>query len=287
LTATILDGRPLAATLRQGLRPRVQAFASRGMPGPSLRIVLIGEDEAGALYAERLRKSGSNLGISVVVDHYRDSLTPAELAGAIEDLNVEPAIDGVIVAMPLPEQLPSDIISASLDPTKDVDGITVSNAGCLYLGRPAHVPSTAAAILELLKANDVEIRGRDAVVVGRSPVVGKPAALLLLREHATVTVCHTRTKDLKSHTLRADILVAAAGRRHCIRGNMMKPGAVVIDAGINATEGGIVGDVDFDEAVEVAGAVTPVPGGVGPLTNVLLLRSVVENAERRLENEPE
>ncbi|HEV3310842.1 MAG TPA: bifunctional 5,10-methylene-tetrahydrofolate dehydrogenase/5,10-methylene-tetrahydrofolate cyclohydrolase, partial [Chloroflexota bacterium] len=163
---------------------------------------------------------------------------------------------------------------------KDVDGITNTNAAGVYLGRPARCPSTAAAIMEILDRYEIELTGRDAVVVGRSPVVGKPAAMLLLARHATVTMCHTRTVDLASHTLRADIIIAAAGSPGCIRGSMIKPGAVVVDAGINIVDGKVVGDVDFDEAVHIAGAITPVPGGVGPLTNAILLRSVLENAER-------
>lgn len=280
MTATILDGRPPAASIREEIKSRVEKRVRQGAAAPALQIVRVGTDEAGRLYAERLSKAGAGVGIAVQIDHHDDELNRARLISLIDALNENRSIHGVVVVMPLPKHLKGEIVSERLDPAKDVDGITNTNAAGIYLGRPAHVPSTAAAIMEILDRYEIELTGRDAVVVGRSPVVGKPAAMLLLARHATVTMCHTRTVDLASHTVRADILIAGAGSPGCIRGSMIKPGGVVVDAGINFVGGTVVGDVVFAEAVEMAGAITPVPGGVGPLTNAILLRSVLENAER-------
>jgi methylenetetrahydrofolate dehydrogenase (NADP+)/methenyltetrahydrofolate cyclohydrolase len=281
MTASRIDGKAIAASLREDLKARVARLAASERGPPSLRILIVGDDEATHIYAGRLEKAGIALGVTVSIDAHGAETTDIELRRLIETVNADDSIDGVIVGMPLPKHLSSEIVSTCLAPEKDVDGITVVNAGRLYLGGEGHVPSTAASIMEIIKRSGVEIRGKRAVVLGRSPVVGKPVALLLLREHATVTICHTRTINLPSVTREADILVAAAGSAGCITGAMIKPGALVIDAGINAVESGIVGDVDFDSAVAVAGAITPVPGGVGPLTNVLLLDSVVRNAEQR------
>jgi len=279
MSARIVDGRAMAAAIRDDLKSRVTRLVATGKRAPSLRIVLVGDDEASHIYARRLEKAGGNVGITVAIDRYTSDRSETGLASTIHALNSDAQVDGVIVAMPLPKHLSSDIVSTALDPRKDVDGITILNAGNLYLGRPGHVPSTAASIMEILHRSEIEVSGRRAVVLGRSPVVGKPVALQLLREHATVTICHTRTVNLGDVTREADILVVAAGSAGCIDGSMIKPGATVIDAGINATKSGIAGDVDFDSAAEVAGAITPVPGGVGPLTNVLLLEAVVSNHE--------
>lgn len=282
MTATLLEGRSLAASYREQLRAQVAAFRDRGLRSPHLRIVLVGSDETSRLYAEGLRKSGASLGLSVTIDHYGASVTRVEVMGAIEALNDDDDVDGVVVTMPLPAQLSRNDIACTLSPAKDADGITETSAGALYSGALCHVPSTAAAIMELLTSNNVAIAGRNAVIVGRSIVVGRPAAMLLLQQDATVTVCHTKTSNLAEHTTRADILVVAVGSPRFIRGNMIKPKAIVLDAGINSTPDGIVGDVDFEEAEQTAGAITPVPGGIGPLTNVLLLRSVVRIASARL-----
>lgn len=281
MTATLLDGKAAAADLRAHLKSRLEALRQNAVT-PALRIILVGEAEPARLYADRLVKAAENIGVSAAIDATKESLDETELVGMIASTNEEPNLDGVVVAMPLPGHLSGMAVSAALDPSKDVDGITITNAGKLYLGEESHIPSTAAAIMHLLNVYDVPLSGQNAVVVGRSPVVGKPATLLLLREHATVTVAHTRTHDLPGLTGKADIVVAAAGRAGLIRGEMLKPGAVVIDTGINVVDGRVVGDVVFEEAVEIASAITPVPGGVGPLTNVLLLTQVVDNAERRL-----
>lgn len=281
MNARILEGRTLAATLRGELPTRVEAVTKRDGRAPCLLELMVGNDEGGELYLGNLSRVGAGIGVSVAVERYPDSIGEADLIDVIGRANQRSDVDGVVVAMPLPPQLSSETVSAHLDPQKDVDGITILNAGALYLGRPLHVPSTARAIMALLEADAHPIAGMNAVVVGRSPVVGRPIAMLLLHANATVTVCHTRTANLDIVTRQADILIAAAGRPHLIRATMVKPGAVVVDAGINAGPGGLVGDVDFENVKRVAGAVTPVPGGVGPLTNVLLLASVIQNAEAR------
>ena len=207
----------------------------------------------------------------------------AQLRRRILELNEDPLISGIIVQMPLPAEIPLSVVTDAIDPAKDIDGIHPLNAGRLLLGHPGFVPTTAQAAVELLKRSGIELRGRDVVVVGRSNVVGKPAAVLLAREDATVTLCHSRTKDLAGHLARADVIVVAAGRPGLITGAMLKPGVVVVDVGINVVHAGtaderLVGDVDFDSAKAVAGALTPVPGGVGPVTNALLMTHVLQAA---------
>lgn len=281
MTATVIDGRAVARELAESVKAQVKSLGDDSGVLPTLRVVLLGDDQTARLYADRLQRAGVDLGLSVTVDHHQATVTDSELGKIVADLNSQPALDGVVVAMPLPAHLSANVISSGLNPRKDVDGFTVANAGRLYLGHPAHVPSTAMAIMHLLKAYQCALDGRNAVVVGRSPVVGRPVALLLLREHAAVTLTHTHTLDLAFHTRDADILVVAAGRPGLITGDMIKAGAIVIDAGINIVNGGVVGDVDFEQGREVASLITPVPGGVGPLTNIMVLRQVVENAERR------
>lgn len=282
MTATIIDGRAIARDVREQLRLRVQALAEAGREAPHLRIVLASDDADQEMYANRLQKTGSALGIEVEIDKVAEGLTDELLAQRIQSLNRDERVHGVIVTMPLPAHLSAETVYSLLDPAKDVDGVTLLNAGRLYLGQPAHPPSTAAAIMDLVHSVSSTIRGMNAVVLGRSAIVGKPAWLLLMREGATVTQCHTGTTDLGYHTRQADILVAAAGRAHIVTADMVKPGAIVIDAGINEAEDGVTGDVDFAAVREVASAITPVPGGVGPVTNVVLLREVVANAESRV-----
>ena len=267
--------------MREQLKVRVQALRERGAKPPHLRIVLASPDADQKLYAGRLKKTADALGIEARIDDISENLTGDRLSEKIQELNHDRRIDGVIVTMPLPSDVPADMVYSLLEPSKDVDGVTVANAGRLYLGQRAHPPSTASAIIDLIHSVRGNIRGLDAVVVGRSAVVGKPSWLLLMQEGATVTECHTGTAQLSHHTAQADILVAAAGRPNLITRDMVKPGAIVIDAGINEVDGGITGDVDFEGVMEVASAITPVPGGVGPVTNVVLLREVVLNAESR------
>jgi methylenetetrahydrofolate dehydrogenase (NADP+)/methenyltetrahydrofolate cyclohydrolase len=281
VTATIIDGKVIARDMREHLKSRVQALGEHGVTPPHLRIIVSSDDADQTLYAGRLRKTGEALGIEVEVENISETLTDERLAGEIQEVNRDPRVDGVIVTMPLPRELSADTVYSLLDPAKDVDGVTVANAGRLYLGQAAHPPSTASAIMDLIHSVAANVRGMNAVVVGRSAIVGKPTWLLLMREGATVTECHTGTTDLGHHTRQADILVSAAGRPKLITADMIKPGAIVIDAGINETDGGITGDVDFPGVSDTASAITPVPGGVGPVTNVVLLREVVLNAESR------
>jgi len=281
VTARRLEGRPVAARIREQVAEDIRDVVSQGSE-PGLAVVLGGNDPAAAVYARQLDRQGTALGIRAEVLSLPLESSEAEVDGLIDRLNNRQTLDGIVVATPLPPQIALSRLSGRLDPAKDVDGMTVVNSGRLYLGLPASVPSTAMAILELLVSAGVEIQGKEAVVVGRSPTVGKPVAMLLLRSGATVTVTHTQTRDLAKHTGKADILVVAAGRPGLISGSMIRPGAVVIDAGINVVGERIVGDVDFEGAAEVAGAITPVPGGVGPLTNIMLFRAVAQNFRRRM-----
>ncbi len=281
MTARRLEGRPVAARIREQVAEDIRDVVSQGSE-PGLAVVLGGNDPAAAVYARQLDRQGTALGIRAEVLSLPLESSEAEVDGLIDRLNNRQTLDGIVVATPLPPQIALSRLSGRLDPAKDVDGMTVVNSGRLYLGLPASVPSTAMAILELLVSAGVEIQGKEAVVVGRSPTVGKPVAMLLLRSGATVTVTHTQTRDLAKHTGKADILVVAAGRPGLISGSMIRPGAVVIDAGINVVGERIVGDVDFEGAAEVAGAITPVPGGVGPLTNIMLFRAVAQNFRRRM-----
>ncbi len=278
MTARILEGKPLAREQKAELAKEVQHLTSQQITS-ALKVLLVGDDPDSRLYVKRLERNGGELGIRVEVQELatqQDALNQA-VVKASED----PEIDGILVPMPLPSPLDSRPVSRLMDPDKDVDGITVVNAGRLYLGNDAVAPSTASAIIDLIKASGVPIEGSNALVVGRSPVVGKPVAHLLLLLNATVTLAHTRTAEISAHSQNADIVVVAAGRAGLITAGMIKPGALVIDAGINPVDGGIVGDVDFDAVSEVAGIITPVPGGVGPLTNLVLLRRVVDAAKVR------
>jgi methylenetetrahydrofolate dehydrogenase (NADP+)/methenyltetrahydrofolate cyclohydrolase len=248
---------------------------------PQLTFVTIGDSRPAQIYVNRLRKLGEPAGIAVSTLPLPGDVSLADLDRAVEGLNADNAVDGIIVQMPLPLHLTYADIARIIDPRKDVDGITVHSGGLLYLGLPGHPPSTASAMLHILDAIDVSPTGMDTVVVGRSNVVGHPVAELLLERDATVTVTHRQTRNLALHTRRADILMMGAGAPHLITAEMIKPGVVIVDAGINPTPDGVVGDVDFAACEPIAGAITPVPGGVGPVTNVVLLRNLVSSAEQR------
>ena len=230
-------------------------------------MVIVGRDAPSAVYLERILRGCAKVGIDAGFVELEGEATEASVVAAVRELNDDPAVDGVIVQMPLPPAIRLRAIVDAIDPAKDIDGIHPLNAGLLRLGYDGFLPATAHAAIEILRRSGIEIEGRDAVVIGRSAVVGMPAAFLLVQEDATVTVCHSRTRDLAAHVARADIVVVAAGHPGLVTGAMLKPGAVVVDVGINVVDGHIVGDVDFASAVEVASAITPVPGGVGPLTN--------------------
>jgi methylenetetrahydrofolate dehydrogenase (NADP+)/methenyltetrahydrofolate cyclohydrolase len=233
------------------------------------------------VYLERILRGCAKVGIDADFVELDGEATEARVVAAVRELNADPEVDGVIVQMPLPPTIRMRAVIDAIDPAKDIDGIHPLNAGLLRLGYDGFLPATAHAAVEILRRSGIEIAGRDAVVIGRSAVVGMPAAFLLVREDATVTVCHTRTRDLAAHVRRADIVVVAAGHPGLVTGAMLKPGAVVVDVGINVVDGHLVGDVDFASAVEVASAITPVPGGVGPLTNALLLSHLMRAAERQ------
>ena len=279
--ARLLQGGPIAAEIRAAVAEDVASFTrSRGRP-PGLAVVIIGRDAPSTVYLEQILRGCEKVGIAGRFVELEGEATESSIAATIRGLNDDPTIDGVIVQMPLPPTIRLRTVVDAIDPAKDIDGIHPLNAGLLRLGYDGFLPATAHAAVEILRRSGIEIAGRDAVVIGRSAVVGMPAAFLLIREDATVTVCHRRTQDLAAHVRRADIVVVAAGRPGLITGAMLKPGAVVVDVGINVVDGRLVGDVDFASAREVAAAITPVPGGVGPLTNALLLTHLIRAAERQ------
>jgi methylenetetrahydrofolate dehydrogenase (NADP+)/methenyltetrahydrofolate cyclohydrolase len=279
--ARLLEGGPLAEEIRRAVTEDVTSFTARHGRPPGLRVVIVGRDAPSAVYLERILRGCAKVGIDSGFVELEGEATEATVTAAVRDLNDDPAVDGVIVQMPLPPTIRLRAVVDAIDPAKDIDGIHPLNAGLLRLGYDGFLPATAHAAIEILRRSGIEIAGRDAVVIGRSAVVGMPAAFMLVKEDATVTVCHSRTRDLAGHVRRADIVVVAAGRPGLVTGAMLKPGAVVVDVGINVVDGHIVGDVDFATAVEVASAITPVPGGVGPLTNAILLTHLIRAAERQ------
>ena len=290
MSATILDGRELAKTLRKELSAQVKAFKARTGITPTIALVRAGEDPASVSYAGTIERGFTKRGMGFVPHLLPATATQDEIVAAVSKLNDDPAVHGIMIQEPLPKGIDQAAIKAALSPDKDVDGVHPLNSGRLAqvapVGRPAgvgayFVPATPAGGLEMLKRYEVPLEGQNAVVVGRSTIVGKPMALLLLRENATVTVCHSRTKDLAAVCRQADILCAAVGRAKMIKKDWLKPGAVVIDFGVNFEDGKMCGDVDYDGAAEVAGMITPVPGGTGPITNMMLIRNVLEAAERQ------
>jgi methylenetetrahydrofolate dehydrogenase (NADP+) / methenyltetrahydrofolate cyclohydrolase len=276
MAATLMDGKALAARIRAEVARDVGAF-----PRPiGLATVLVGDDPASDVYIRMKHKATVEVGIEARDLRLPASTSEEELLTLVAELNAADTIDGILVQLPLPEQIDEGRIIRAVDPVKDVDGFHPINAGLLLAGRPGHVPGTPLGVLELLDAYEVELNGANAVVIGRSDIVGKPVALLLLHRHATVTICHSRTRDLAAETSRADVLVAAVGVPGIVRAEMVKEGAAVIDVGINRTEDGLVGDV-APEVVDRAGLLTPVPGGVGPMTIAMLLRSTIRAAHYR------
>jgi len=279
--ARLLEGGAIAAEIRTAVAEDVASFtAGQGRP-PGLRVVIVGKDAPSTVYLERILRGCDKVGIDGGFVELEGQATEAKVTATVRELNADEAVDGVIVQMPLPATIRLRAVIDAIDPAKDIDGIHPLNAGLLRLGYDGVLPATAHAAVEILRRSAIEIEGRDAVVIGRSAVVGMPAAFLLVKEDATVTVCHSRTRDLAGHVRRADIVVVAAGKPGLVTGAMLKPGAVVVDVGINVVDGRIVGDVDFASAREVASAITPVPGGIGPLTNALLLTHLIRAAERQ------
>ena len=281
MTARIIDGKAFAADLRARIAGQVATFRAAAGRAPGLAVVLVGEDPASAVYVRNKHKATVAAGMESF-EHRLPADTPQdELVALIDRLNDDPAVDGILVQLPLPKHINDQVVTTRIDPDKDVDGFHPVNAGRLATGLHGFVPCTPYGCVLLLKDVLGDLAGLDAVVVGRSNIVGKPMAQLLIRESCTVTVAHSKTRDLSSVVRRADIVVAAVGQPAMIRGEWIKPGATVIDVGINRTEDGLVGDVDFAGAASVAGAITPVPGGVGPMTIACLLRNTLLSAHRR------
>ncbi|MFY7904157.1 MAG: bifunctional methylenetetrahydrofolate dehydrogenase/methenyltetrahydrofolate cyclohydrolase FolD [Rubrivivax sp.] len=282
MTAQLIDGTALSQRLRADIGRRAAALAATGRR-PGLAVILVGDDPASAVYVRNKVRACAEHGLHSVLERYPATLSEDELLARIASLNADPAIHGVLVQMPLPVHIDPHAVIAAIDVRKDVDGFSVAAAGELLTGLPGLRPCTPWGCMKLIESTGVPLRGRHAVVIGRSNTVGKPMALLLLQADATITVCHSRTPDLGEHTRRADIVVAAVGRRHTVTADMVKPGAVIIDVGMNRDEQGrLCGDVDFGpvrEALGPAGFITPVPGGVGPMTITMLLANTLQAAE--------
>ena len=279
MTAQLIDGVALSKTLRAEVALRAAALTARGCK-PGLAVILVGDDPASAVYVRNKVKACAEHGLHSVLEHYNASLSEADLLARVAAMNADPAIHGVLVQMPLPAHMDPYKVIAAIATSKDVDGFSVHSAGALMSGLPGLRPATPHGCMKLIESTGQPLRGKHAVVIGRSNTVGKPMALLLLQAHATVTVCHSATTDLALHTRQADVVVAAVGRRNTLTAEMVKPGAIVIDVGMNRNEQGkLCGDVDFAGVSEVAGWITPVPGGVGPMTITMLLMNTVQAAE--------
>lgn len=280
MTAKIIDGNALSAEVRGQLAERATALKNKGIT-PCLAVILVGEDPASAVYVRNKVAACEKAGIRSLRDVYAPDVDPAVVFARIAELNADPAVHGILVQLPLPKHFDSEAVLESILPEKDVDGFHAENVGALMQGNPRFIPCTPYGVMKMLESANVPLKGAEVVIVGRSNIVGKPMAMLLLAKSCTVTICHSQSKDLAFHTRRADILVAAVGRAKMITGDMIKPGATVIDVGINRNaEGKLCGDVDFESAKEVAGVITPVPGGVGPMTITMLLANTLEAAER-------
>ncbi|MGE5560110.1 MAG: bifunctional methylenetetrahydrofolate dehydrogenase/methenyltetrahydrofolate cyclohydrolase FolD [Chloroflexota bacterium] len=278
MSAKVIDGKETAAAIRSELKHEVERFHSEHGYVPGLAVVLVGNNPASETYVKSKAKGCKEVGMYSEVHKLPEETTQDELVALIAKLNADPKLHGILVQLPLPKQIDEKTILNLIDPGKDVDGFHPVNVGKLMIGEHSLLPCTPAGCIELIERSGTDITGKSAVVIGRSNIVGKPVAMLLLHKNATVTICHSKTRDLKEVCRRADILVAAIGKPKFVTADMIKPGAVVIDVGINRVEGKIVGDVDYEAAAEVAGAITPVPGGVGPMTITMLLKNTLEAA---------
>lgn len=282
MSARIIDGKAVAGEVRERVRSEVAEYAdAHDGRTPGLATVLVGDDPASEIYVRNKHKACEEAGMRSLHHGLPAETSEAQLLELIERLNEDPEVDGILVQLPLPEQIDPDAVLATLDPRKDVDGLTPTNAGLLASGAPGLVPCTPAGVMELLRHEGVELEGAEAVVVGRSNLVGRPVASLLLGANATVTTCHSRTRDLAAVCARGEVLVAAVGSPRLIGADAVKPGATVIDVGMNRTDDGLAGDVDFEAVKEVAAAITPVPGGVGPMTIAMLLVNTLAAARSR------
>ena len=280
MTAQLINGNELSRKLRGEVAERAAALKARGIT-PGLAVVLVGANPASQVYVRNKVKACEDNGLHSVLEKYDASMTEAELLARVDALNNDPSIHGILVQLPLPAHIDAQKVIEAISPAKDVDGFHIASAGALMTGMPGFWPCTPYGCMKMLESIGYDLKGKHAVVIGRSNIVGKPMALMLLAKDATVTVCHSRTADLKAQTLQADVIVAAVGKRNVLTADMVKPGAVVLDVGMNHNdEGKLCGDVDFDGVKEVAGYITPVPGGVGPMTITMLLVNTIEAAER-------
>ena len=280
MTAQLIDGNALSKQLRAEVARRAAALRARGIT-PGLAVVLVGENPASQVYVRNKVKACEDNGVHSVLEKYPATLSEADLLARVDALNRDPAIHGILVQLPLPAHIDAHKVIEAITPGKDVDGFHVASAGALMVGQPGFWPCTPYGCMKMLESIGCDLRGKHAVVIGRSNIVGKPMAMMLLQKNATVTICHSATKDLKAMTLQADVIVAAVGKRNMLTADMVKPGAVVIDVGMNRNdEGKLCGDVDFEGVKEVASYITPVPGGVGPMTITMLLVNTLESAER-------
>ncbi|MDH4393055.1 MAG: bifunctional methylenetetrahydrofolate dehydrogenase/methenyltetrahydrofolate cyclohydrolase FolD [Aquabacterium sp.] len=280
MPAQLISGTALSQRIRADVARRTAALAARGIK-PGLAVVLVGDDPASAVYVRNKVKACAEAGLHSVLERYDASLSEADLLARIRALNADPAIHGILVQMPLPRHINPQRVIETISTAKDVDGYSVQSAGDLMAGLPGFRPCTPFGCMKLIESTGIDLRGKHAVVIGRSNTVGKPMALLLLQAHATVTICHSATPDLGVHTRQADVVVAAVGRRNTVTADMVKPGAVIIDVGMNRNDDGkLCGDVDFAGVSPLAGWITPVPGGVGPMTITMLLVNTLESAER-------
>ncbi len=280
MTAQLIDGNALSRQLRADVAARVQALKARGVT-PGLAVILVGDNPASQVYVRNKVKACQDTGMHSVLETWADTLTESELLARVDAMNRDPAIHGILVQLPLPAHIDAQKVIEAIDPAKDVDGFHIASAGALMTGMPGFWPCTPYGCMKMLEHIGFDLRGKHAVVIGRSNIVGKPMALMLLQKNATVTICHSATRDLKAQTLQADVIVAAVGKRNVLTADMVKPGAVVIDVGMNRNDAGkLCGDVDFDGVKDVAGWITPVPGGVGPMTITMLMVNTLESAER-------
>ena len=278
MSARILDGKSLAASVRASVKDSVAALAARGLR-PGLAVILAGDDPASRVYVRNKARACEETGVRSMVFEYPSSVRQEELLERVSALNADSAVHGILVQLPLPRQIESGKILQAVSPAKDVDGFHPANLGALLLGKPRVVPCTPAAVMRLIEHAGVPLAGRNAVVIGRSNIVGKPLALLLLQKDATVTICHSKSKNIEMETKQADILIAAVGRAKLVTAGMVKPGACVVDVGVSRlADGTLAGDVDFDAVKNIAGWITPVPGGVGPMTIAMLLENCVKAA---------
>lgn len=286
MTAQLIDGNALSQQLRAQVATDTARLKAQGVT-PGLAVILVGENPASQVYVRNKVKACQDAGLHSVLEKYDASLSEADLLARVAALNHDPAIHGILVQLPLPDHIDAQKVIEAISPEKDVDGFHVASAGALMTGLPGFWPCTPYGCMKMLESIGYSLKGKHAVVIGRSNIVGKPMALMLLQQDATVTVCHSRTANLKAHTLQADVIVAAVGKRHVLTADMVKPGAVVLDVGMNRDDAGkLCGDVDFEGVRQVAGYITPVPGGVGPMTITMLLVNTLQSAQRAATSAP-